>query len=132
MPNTTPTITKGVPPRVHKPKASKPKAKPRGKQANATKPGRKRVASESESDGLEDTTELRAKKKQNTTHRRIGGFATRTASDSEVELVDNAVPPNGIAEIVDNETDGGEVSTEQEVSTSHITERDTHQHLGRP
>jgi len=41
MPITTRTIAKGVPPRVHEPKG---KAKPRAKQANTTKPSRKRVA----------------------------------------------------------------------------------------
>jgi len=53
MPITTRTLTKGVPPRVHKPKG-KVKAKPQAKQTNTTKSSRKHIASESESEEVED------------------------------------------------------------------------------
>src|SRR6266545_3658530 len=118
MPITTRTIAKGVPPRVHKPKG---KAKQQTKQAHTS---RKRVASESEGEELEDETEPRAKKKRNTTHRQI------EESESEVELIEeNAQPPEEEVESVDETRGSEEVPDEQEVSTGHLFERDTHQYL---
>ena len=117
MPTTTRTIAKGVPPRVHEPKV---KAKPRAKQANTTQPSRKRVASELEFDELEETTRPRLKKKQNTTCQQI------EESESEVELVDDAKPPEEEIENVDEMHGSEEVPTEQEVSTGHIFERNTY------
>jgi len=123
MPITTRTIAKGVPPRVHEPKG-KAKAKPQAKQANTTKPSRKRVASESKSEEAEDEAEPRAKKKRNTTHHRS------EESQSEVEFVeDGANPPEEEVESVD-ETHGSE-ETEQEVSKGYLFERDAHRYLGR-
>ena len=122
MPTTTQTIAKGVPPRVHEPKV---KAKPQAKQANTTQPSHKWVASKSEFDELEETTKPRPKKKHNTTCQWI------EESKSEVELVNNSDPPKEEVENVDEMHGSEEVPTEQEVSTSHIFERNTHQHLGR-
>ena len=122
MPITTWMIAKGVPPRVHEPKV---KAKPWVKQANTTQPSCKKVASKSESNKLEEMTKLRPRKKQNTTCQWI------EESESEVELVNNAEPPEEEVKSVDKMLGSEEVPTEQEVSTSHIFERNTHQHLGQ-
>ena len=109
MPITTRTIAKGVPPRVHEPKG-KAKAKRQAKQAKNTKPSRKRVASDSESE-VNDEAEPRAKKKQNTTHHQS------EESQSESELVeDNVEPPEEEVESVDGAAHGSEVPDEQEVS----------------
>jgi hypothetical protein len=109
MPITTRTIAKGVPPRVHEPKG---KAKARPKQANTTEQSSKRVASEPDSEELEDATEpARVKKKRNTTPQQIED------SESEVELVGNAEPPDEDVESVDGTRNREELSNEQEVST---------------
>jgi hypothetical protein len=67
-----------------------------------------------ESNELEDASELRARKKQNTTCQRIED------SESEVELVDNAEPSDKEVESVDETHGSKEVPSEQEVSISYI------------
>ena len=77
MPMTTQTVTKGILPRVHGPKA---KAKQWAKQANSS---HKWVASDSDSDELDkDMADLRTKKKQ---------YQQAEESKSDLELIDNNV-----------------------------------------
>jgi hypothetical protein len=120
MPITTRTIAKGVPPRVHEPKG---KAKPRVKKANTStaKPSLKRVASESEDEELENGSEPRLKKKQNTTHQPI------EESESDIEVEENTGPPEEEVEDLDETHASSDV---QEVSAGHQFKTDTHQYLG--
>ena len=121
MPITTRTIAKGVPPRVHEPK-SKAKKQAARKQAHTTKQSHKRVVSESEGKELEAETEPRAKKKQ---RQQI------EEPESEIELVEeNAQPAEEEVENVDETCASEEVPDEQEVSTVHLSDRDTHRYLG--
>ena len=123
MPLRTRNIAKGVPPRVHLPKSTKPKPSA-GKKDGATKAAptrkdRKRHASTSGDESEEQSEDLEPKARK----KRARQEATR--SEEEVEEVnDDPVPKPSMERVSDVDDEQSEQPDEDEVSTDdYISQR---------
>ena len=124
MPLQTRNIAKGIPPRVHLPKSTKPKPSAGKKdsttKAAPTKKNRKWHASTSEDESGQESkdSEPKARKKKH---------ARREVSEEEEvaeEVNDNPIPEPPMEQVIDIDDEQAEQSNEDEVSTKYyITQR---------
>lgn len=108
---TTWTLTKGIPPRQHKPKG---KGKPHGKKVSVTKKGQKRGAVEEESDNDDDSPESESddpKPKAKKWHAKWRH--TKEAEEEAKVIEDNVNAPEEEVVDVDDGGSNGETSDEE-------------------
>lgn len=109
MPNTTRSVAKGIPPRLHQAKSA---AKKNKKKEAKAKQSKKRVADSDEENESSDSETVIVKKKR-TKKRRTEESDSEV--ESTVEMVDDDEPaPPDVEEV--NDGHGNQLSDEQEVS----------------